>query len=84
VETNPADLHLTAKSRKALALTLREALLLGHNYIGTEHMLLGVLDEGEGLGATTLIGLGITPDATRDWLTRKLEELTEAKRRAAE
>jgi hypothetical protein len=84
VDANPTDLHLTAKSRKALALTLREALLLGHNYIGTEHMLLGVLDEGEGLGATTLISLGITPDTTRDWLTRKLEELVEAKRRAAE
>jgi hypothetical protein len=84
VEANPADLHLTAKSRKALALTLREALLLGHNYIGTEHMLLGVLDEGEGLGATTLVSLGITADATRDWLTQALQELVEAKRRAAE
>jgi hypothetical protein len=81
-ESEPDDLHLTAKARKALALALREALLLGHNYIGTEHMLLGVLDEGEGLGATTLVGLGITADATRDWLTRVLQELAEAKRHA--
>ena len=64
-------------------MTLREALLLGHNYIGTENLLLGVLDEGEGLGATTLVGLGITPDATREWLTRALQEAAEAKRQAA-
>jgi Clp amino terminal domain, pathogenicity island component len=82
-ESEPVDLHLTAKARKALALTLREALLLGHNYIGTEHMLLGVLDEGEGRGATTLVSLGLTADSTRDWLTRVLQELADAKRHAA-
>jgi Clp amino terminal domain, pathogenicity island component len=73
-EPTPADgeLHLTVKARKALALTLREALLMGHNYIGTEHMLLGVLEEGEGVGGTTLAGLGITTERTREWLTETL------------
>ena len=41
----------TPRAKKVLELSLREALRLGHNYIGTEHMLLGLLREGEGIGA---------------------------------
>ena len=41
-----------------LELSLSEALQLGHNYIGTEHMLLGLVGEGEGVAAQVLIGLG--------------------------
>ena len=49
----------TPRSKKVLELALREALQLGHNYIGTEHILLGVLREGEGVGAQVLVRLGV-------------------------
>jgi ATP-dependent Clp protease ATP-binding subunit ClpC len=42
---------ITSRARAVLALSLREALLLGHDYIGTEHVLLGLVREGEGVGA---------------------------------
>lgn len=77
------DSGFTAKSRRVLELAVRDALRMGHNYIGTEHLLLGVLDEGSGVGGTTLIGLGITPERTEEEVTRMLQELVEAKRRAA-
>ncbi len=50
----------TARAKKTLELSLREALQLGHNYIGTEHLLLGVLREGEGVGAKVLKRVGVT------------------------
>ena len=51
------------RAKKVLELSLREALQLGHNYIGTEHVLLGLVREGEGVGAQVLINLGA--DLTR-------------------
>ena len=48
----------TPRAKKVLELSLREALQLGHNYIGTEHMLLGLVREGEGVAAQVLVGLG--------------------------
>lgn len=48
----------TPRAKKVLELSLREALQLGHNYIGTEHMLLGLVREGEGVAAQVLIQLG--------------------------
>ncbi len=48
----------TPRAKKVLELSLREALQLGHNYIGTEHMLLGVVREGEGVAASVLQSLG--------------------------
>ncbi len=48
----------TPRAKKVLELSLREALQLGHNYIGTEHMLLGLVREGEGVAATVLVSLG--------------------------
>jgi ATP-dependent Clp protease ATP-binding subunit ClpC len=53
----------TPRAKKVLELSLREALQLGHNYIGTEHMLLGLVREGEGVAAQVLISLGA--DLTR-------------------
>ncbi|MBN6057039.1 ATP-dependent Clp protease ATP-binding subunit [Nonomuraea sp. RK-328] len=72
----------SARSRKALELTLREALHLGHNYVGTEHVLLGVLSLGEAPAAnpvvTVLEGLGVTKEAaereTRELLARVLRD----------
>jgi ATP-dependent Clp protease ATP-binding subunit ClpC len=55
----------TPRAKKVLELSLREALQLGHHYIGTEHILLGVLREGEGVGAQVLVDLGADLDRTR-------------------
>jgi ATP-dependent Clp protease ATP-binding subunit ClpA len=48
----------TPRAKKVLELSLREALQLGHSYIGTEHMLLGLIREGEGVAAQVLVNLG--------------------------
>jgi ATP-dependent Clp protease ATP-binding subunit ClpC len=55
----------TASARKALELTLTEAKALGHEYIGTEHMLLGVLAGGESIGLSTLTAVGVDPGELR-------------------
>ncbi len=61
----------TPRAKKVLELSLREALQMGHNYIGTEHILLGLLREGEGVAARVLNGLGITMDVVKE----KVKEL---------
>jgi len=53
------------RARKALELSLREAIRLRHNYIGTEHILLGILREGDGLAAKILTDAGLTLDGLR-------------------
>src|SRR6266496_2988362 len=53
----------TRRAKKVLELSLREALQLGHNYIGTEHILLGLIREGDGVAAQVLTKLGV--DLTR-------------------
>ena len=55
----------TPRAKKVLELSLREALALKHNYIGTEHILLGVVREGEGLAMLVLTRLGAGPQAIR-------------------
>jgi Clp amino terminal domain, pathogenicity island component len=72
----------TPRAKKAMALALREALRLGHNYIGTEHILLAVLEAEEGPGGA-LSGLGVTRERAEQWLVPELERLAGAKRRGA-
>jgi ATP-dependent Clp protease ATP-binding subunit ClpA len=55
----------TPRAKKVLELSLREALRLKHNYIGTEHVLLGLVREGEGLAMLILVRLGAGPEAVR-------------------
>ena len=57
---NPTSGHIpfTPRAKKVLELSLREALQLGHNYIGTEHILLGLMREGEGVAVKILEKLG--------------------------
>jgi hypothetical protein len=52
------QIPFTPRAKKVLELSLREALQLGHNYIGTEHILLGLVREGEGVAAQVLVKLG--------------------------
>jgi hypothetical protein len=56
----------TPRAKKVLELSLREALQLGHNYIGTEHMLLGLIREGEGVAAQVLVSLGCDLQRARE------------------
>ena len=49
----------TPRAKKVLELSLREALQMNHSYIGTEHILLGLVREGEGVAATVLVSLGV-------------------------
>ena len=57
--------RFTDRARRVIVLAQEEARMLGHNYIGTEHILLGLIREGEGVAAKALIALGISLDATR-------------------
>jgi hypothetical protein len=77
----PGHVPFDSRAMKVLELTLREALALGHNYIGTEHILLGLLEEEESAGGP-LAGLGITGQRARDWLVPALEQLAAAKRQS--
>ena len=65
----------TPKSKQVLELSLREALSLKHNYIGTEHILLGLLRQGDGLAARVLAEAGLT---LKDLRQRTLREIGEA------
>ncbi len=56
----------TDKARRVVVLAQEEAKLLNHNYIGTEHVLLGLIHEGEGVAAKALESLGITLEAARE------------------
>ncbi|MHA6799820.1 ATP-dependent Clp protease ATP-binding subunit [Bounagaea algeriensis] len=56
----------TPRAKKVLELSLREALQLGHNYIGTEHILLGLIREGEGVAAQVLVKLGADLNRVRE------------------
>jgi hypothetical protein len=62
----------TPRAKKVLELSLREALQLGHNYIGTEHILLGLIREGEGVAARVLVGLGAGLDRVRGQVVQVL------------
>jgi len=62
----------TPRAKKVLELSLREALQLGHNYIGTEHVLLGLIREGEGVAAQVLVKLGADLSKVRQEVIQQL------------
>ena len=76
VSDAPAASHnlYTMRAKKALDLSLREALQLGHNNIGTEHILLGLLREGEGPAAQVLVELGADLSLVRQQVLRLLAD----------
>ncbi|WP_327288055.1 Clp protease N-terminal domain-containing protein [Streptomyces sp. NBC_01198] len=73
----PLEGHLpiSPATKKTLQLVFREALRLGHNYIGTEHILLGVLSDDQDPSAQAVTALGVTHQAVEDWLAAALSEL---------
>ena len=60
------DLPFTPKAKKVIELSMEEARALGHNYIGTEHLLLGLIREGEGVASQVLMNLGLELGKVRD------------------
>jgi ATP-dependent Clp protease ATP-binding subunit ClpC len=63
----------TPRAKKVLELSLREALQLGHNYIGTEHILLGLIREGDGVAAQVLVKLGADLNQMRQQVIQLLQ-----------
>ena len=68
----PGHIPFTPRAKKVLELSLREALQLGHNYIGTEHILLGLIREGEGVAAQVLVKLGADLNRVRQTVIQLL------------
>jgi ATP-dependent Clp protease ATP-binding subunit ClpC len=66
IGTMGGQLPFTPRAKKVLELALEEAGNLGHNYIGTEHLLLGLIRENEGIAAQVLLNLGIKLEEVRD------------------
>jgi Clp amino terminal domain, pathogenicity island component len=75
----PRRIPFTPRAKKVQEFAVRKALVFGHNYVGTEHLLLGLLEEEEGIGGKTLIGLGVTSDRAEQWLIPELKRLFEEK-----
>jgi ATP-dependent Clp protease ATP-binding subunit ClpC len=71
-QAGPARGHLpfTPRGKKVLQLSLREAIALGHGHVGTEHILLGLIREDEGVARRVLNGLGADPDRIRQQVIR--------------
>ena len=65
----------TARAKKVLELSLREALQLNHNYIGTEHLLLGLVREGDGVAMSVLTSLGADPSRVRQEVIRLISSV---------
>ncbi|KAG2675385.1 hypothetical protein I3760_12G001500 [Carya illinoinensis] len=72
------EIPFTPRAKRVLELSLEEARQLGHNYIGSEHLLLGLLREGEGVAARVLENLGADPSNIRTQVIRMVGESTEA------
>jgi len=73
---NPGEVGLTPRAKRVIELAIDESRVLGHTYIGTEHLLLGLVREGEGIAAGVLESLGVSLDRVR------VEVLAELKRDA--
>ncbi len=74
------ELRLTPRAKKVIELAVDEAKRLNHNYIGTEHLLLGLLREGSGIGAGVLEDLGVSLNKARHEVMRALNYTTGSRR----
>jgi ATP-dependent Clp protease ATP-binding subunit ClpC len=84
--SSPPTGHIpfTPRAKKVLELSLREALQLGHNYIGTEHILLGLIREGEGVAAQVLMKLGADLDRVRNQVVQLLTGASSSSRETSQ
>ena len=71
-EVGAGQIPFTPRAKRVLELSLREALSLGHNYIGTEHLLLGLARENDGVAARILLDFGADADTIRDQVVAML------------
>lgn len=71
---NEQPLGLTPRTKRVLELSFREARKIGHNYIGTEHLLLGILKEGESVAVRIMMDLGIDPQKLFHEMIKMLNE----------
>jgi ATP-dependent Clp protease ATP-binding subunit ClpA len=79
-ESPSGHIPFTPRSKKVLELSLREAMQLGHNYIGTEHILLGLVREGDGVAAQVLVARGADLKRVRDTVLEELQNITPGSR----
>src|SRR3970040_543874 len=77
------DIPFTPRAKKVLELAIEEARLLGHNYVGTEHLLLGLIREGEGVAAQVLAELGVDRKRVREEVLKLLGPTTTVTTREA-
>ncbi len=75
------EIPFTPRAKRVLELAIEEARLLGHNYVGTEHLLLGLIREGEGVAAQVLAELGVDRKRVREEVLKLLGPSTSAKAR---
>ena len=71
---NQGDISLTPRAKKVIELAAEEARRLGHNYIGTEHLLLGLVREGEGIAAGVLESLGVSLEKVRQQVIQSVSQ----------
>ncbi|MHB8470413.1 MAG: Clp protease N-terminal domain-containing protein [Gaiellaceae bacterium] len=64
-EEIPGAIPFTPQAKRVLELALRASVRLGHEVVGTEHILLGLVDEGQGLATRVLLGFGVPPERVR-------------------
>ena len=77
------EIPFTPRAKRVLELAIEEARLLGHNYVGTEHLLLGLIREGEGVAAQVLAELGVDRKRVREEVLKLLGPTTSVKARKA-
>ncbi|HXV12796.1 MAG TPA: ATP-dependent Clp protease ATP-binding subunit, partial [Candidatus Krumholzibacteria bacterium] len=75
------EIPFTPRAKRVLELAIEEARLLGHNYVGTEHLLLGLIREGEGVAAQVLAELGVDRKRVREEVLKLLGPTTTVKTR---
>ena len=73
-KTNAGEIGLTPRAKKVIELAVDEARRLNHQYIGTEHILIGLMREGEGVAAGVLESLGVTLDKVRSETSRTISK----------
>jgi len=75
----PGEIGLTPRAKKVIELAVDEAKLLKHQYIGTEHLLLGLVREGEGIAAGVLTGMGVKLEQVRTETLKVLQSMQDTK-----